>query len=135
MSFNYTASRNENKKNFPEESSLGFSASSLQLDSAENKKEIFYRGSKLVGTGFYTPEDMLDIHREYERLLRNKNFDKARNFEKEKKYPETWLNSVIWHLMHENGNGLIGVLCDEFEDRGFKKEYFSDINLKIKKNK
>ena len=64
MSFNYTASRNG------------------------NEKEIFYRGSKLLGTEFHAPKDMLNIHEEYEKLLRNRNFDEARNLEKEKNAPK-----------------------------------------------
>lgn len=110
MSLNYTAPRNIDKE-----------------------EKIKYRNSPLNGCTsksgkYFSPEEMLNIHEEYERLLINKNFEEAKKLEKEKNHPKTWLTSVISDIMQINGNGLIEILCDEFKDRGFNKEYY--LNLK-----
>lgn len=99
---------------------------SLNYTAPQNgkKEEVFYRGSKLIGTEFHTPEKMLEIHKKYEKLLMSRNFDEARKLESENQYLKTWLTSVIVDVMHLNGNGLIEILCDKFKDRGFDKEYY-----------
>ena len=79
--------------------------------------KAMYRGAVMVGfevknngnSIIYTPEEMLELHKHYEYLIRKGSYDGAVGAEVVFGFPNTWLNDVVHGLCEEiNDDGLMG---------------------------
>jgi hypothetical protein len=85
----------------------------------DNKpQKVYYRGTQVLG---YSDEkikltalEMQRVENNYEKLLKQRNFKKAKEIEARKNYPKTWLNLVISYLIDDNG--LNGTLSKELKN-------------------
>ena len=98
------------------------------------KKDIFYRGARLLGGLVknrevffcYTPKAMLDCFNHYKQLIKQARYEEAREFEKENALPYEWLNLVISGVARESGKGLAENLIVEFKARGYNKAWLKN---------
>jgi len=102
---------------------------SLDTKKIDEIKRIYYRGARLIGYSrnedYISPQEMLKIYENYERMLLNRNFNSVRISERRRKVPLSWLNCVISGLINDKKNGLSKDLVKEFKDRGFSKYFLS----------
>ena len=95
----------------------------MSLDDTANKSETARKqgffGYTLENGKRISSQKMLEIHENYETMLKNGEYQGVRDLEKTNNYPKTWLNYQISGLIKNTNNGLAKKLVQEFKGRGF----------------